>query len=344
MRYVGIDYHKRYFVATVMDEEGKVIRKDMVSTDRRCIRDYFKEINSDGDVKAVLEACYEWSYFYDEIKGMVKEVKLAHPLKTRLIAEARIKTDSIDSDALAHLLRADLIAEAHAPEFEVRQNKNVLRYRTSLVKIRGMLKNKIHAVLARNHIEEREFRELSDKFGKMGRRYMRGFELRGGDTEILNHYLDLIEAMDKKMKVVNKKIRETVKGDEICELLDSAPGVGDILAMAIRYEIDDIERFLTSKKLCSYSGLIPSTYSSGGKTYQGKITKQGNKWLRWAMTEAAQNAIKKDPGLRSFYQRVAKRRGKNRAKIAVARKLLEIIYRIWKEGRSYYENTVAVAL
>lgn len=344
MRYVGIDYHKRYFVATVMDEEGKVIRKDMVSTDRGCIRDYFNEIKANGDVKAVLEACYEWSYFYDEIKGMVNEVKLAHPLKTRLIAEARIKTDSIDSGVLAHLLRADLIAEAHAPEFEVRQKKNVLRYRTSVVKVRGMLKNKIHAVLARNHIEKSGFRGLSDKFGKMGRRYMRGFELRGVDTEILNHYLDLIEAMDEKIKVVNKKIRETVKGDEICELLDSVPGVGDILAMAIRYEIDDIERFLTSKKLCSYSGLIPSTYSSGGKTYQGKITKQGNKWLRWALTEAAQNAIKKDPGLRSFYQRVAQRRGKNRAKIAVARKLLEIIYRIWKDRRPYYEKTVAVAL
>jgi transposase len=111
MRYVGIDYHNRYFVATVVDEEGRVIRKDTVSTDRRFIKDYFNEINAKEDVKAVLGECHEWSYFYDEIKGIVKEVKLTHPLKTRLTGEARIKTNFIDSDTLAHLLRADLIAE-----------------------------------------------------------------------------------------------------------------------------------------------------------------------------------------------------------------------------------------
>src|SRR3990172_2712030 len=140
MKYIGIDYHKQYFIATVMNQEGKVIRKDRVSTDRMSINCYFRMVNDGEDVKVVIEACYGWSYFFDEIKDMVKEVKVAHPLKTRAIAEARIKTDSIDSEVLAHLLRADLIAEAYAPDFDTRDKKNLLRYRASLVKTRTVFK------------------------------------------------------------------------------------------------------------------------------------------------------------------------------------------------------------
>lgn len=344
MKYIGVDLHKRYFVATVMSQEGKVISKNRVSTDRAAIRDYFRRVDGNGKLKAVIEACYNWGYLFDEIKEMVKEVKIAHPLKTRAIAEARIKTDSIDSEVLAHLLRSDLIPEAYAPDFKTRDKKNVLRYRVSLIKTRTMLKNMVHAILARNHIEEPEFRKLSDKFGKKGKAYMRAFKLRGNDTEILNHYLDLIDAIEEKIKKVDEKIRKTFEEDGICRLIESVPGIGKLLAVLIRYEIDDIERFPSAKKLCSYAGLVPSTYSTGGRTYHGKITKQGNKWLRWALTEAAQGAIVKDLWLRMYHWKISKRGGKKKATIAVARKLLEIIYKVWRERRPYYEKPVAVTL
>lgn len=344
MKYIGIDHHKQYFIATVMDQEGKVIRKDRVSTDRRAVREYMERVNGDGDLKVVIEASYGWEYLHDLVKEMVQEVKVAHPLKTRAIAEAKIKTDSIDSEVLAHLLRADLIAEAYAPDFETRDKKNLLRYRASLTKARTMFKNMVHAILARNHIEEPEFRKLTDKFGKMGKAYMRAFKLRGNDTEILNHYLDLIEDLEEKIKSAEQKIKETFKKDEICQLIESVPGIGELSAVLIRYEIDDIERFVSDSKLCSYAGLVPSTYSSGSRTYRGKITKQGNKWLRWTLVEAAQTAIKKDLWLRRYYNKIEKRGGKKKAKVAVARKLLGIIYRIWKERRPYYEKPVAVAL
>lgn len=344
MKYIGIDLHKQYFVATVMDEGGSILGKEKVSTDRSAISDYFKRVKGDGKVKATIEAGYSWGYFFDEIRDRVQEVKIAHPLKTRAIAEARIKTDSIDSEVLAHLLRADLIAEAYAPDFDTRDKKNHLRYRASLVKTRSMLKNRAHVVLARNHIELPEFRKLSDKFGKLGRAYMRAFKLRGNDTEILNHYIDLIEDIEGKIKTADKKIAETFKSDEVCKLMESIPGIGKMLSVLIRYEIDDIERFISSKKLCSYAGLVPSTYSTGGRTYQGKITKQGNRWLRWAMVEAAQQAVRRDMWLRRHYERIAEKRGKKRARIAVARKLLEIIYRVWKEKRPYYAKAVEVAL
>jgi len=108
MKYIGVDLHKQYFVTTVMNEHGDILNKHRVSTNRESIRKYFNKISQDCSAKVAMEACYNWSYMYDQIEGLVDEIQLAHPLKTRLIAEARIKTDSIDSEILAHLLRADL--------------------------------------------------------------------------------------------------------------------------------------------------------------------------------------------------------------------------------------------
>lgn len=343
MKYMGIDYHKQYFVATTMDASGKVISRDRVSTDRDSIRKYFMEGRYKGKVKAVMEACYGWEYFYDEVKDLVEEIIMAHPLKTRLIAEARIKTDYIDSETLAHLLRADLIPKAYTPSAETRDKKNLLRYRSSLTAMKVAIKNMIHAVLARNHIEDKEFKELSDKFGKKGRQYLRSLKLKGNDTKILNEYLDLLEVVEAKIKGAERLIRLTCQQDDICQLIKSIPGIGDILAVTIRYEIDDIDRFMSAGKLCSYAGLVPSTYSSGNRTYQGKITKQGNKWLRWAMVEAAQRAPMSEAWLKAVYNRISKKGGKI-ARVAVARKLLEIVYRIWKEQRPYYKKSVTVAL
>ena len=343
MKYMGIDYHKQYFVATTMDERGRVLSKEKVSTDRDSIRSYFTKASSEGELKAVMEACYGWEYFYDEVEDLVDDLIMAHPLKTRLIAEARIKTDSIDSETLAHLLRTDLIPQAYAPSAQTRDQKNLLRYRSSLTAIKVRIKNVIHSVLARNHIEDKSFKELSDKFGKKGLAYMRSMILRGNDTEILNQYLNLLGETHSKIKAAESRIRTVCKQDETCRLLSSIPGIGDILAVTIRYEIDDISRFVSPGKLCSYAGLVPSTYSSGNRTFQGRITKQGNKWLRWALIEAAQRAPLFDMWLREFYNRVSKK-GSKIARVAVARRLLEIIYRIWNEQKPYYKKSVTVAL
>jgi transposase len=154
---------------------------------------------------------------------------------------------------------------------------------------------------------------------------------------ILNQYLDLLGETETKIAAAEKQIRAVCRQDEICKLLGSVPGIGDILAVTIRYEIDEIGRFVSGGKLCSYAGLVPSTYSSGNRTYQGKITKQGNKWLRWAMIEAAQRAPLNDMGLREFYNRISKK-GRKIARVAVARKLLEIIYRMWIDRKPYWKK------
>lgn len=342
MKYMGIDHHSQYFIAVVADDKGKELRKDKVSMDRNSIKHYFNQFAGE-DLAVAMEASYGWSYFYDEVKTLVKEIKMAHPLKTRAIAEARIKTDTLDAGTLAHLLRSDLIVEAYAPDRTTRGKKNLLRYRSALVKTRTMLKNRVHALLSAHHIEDRQFRDLTDKFGKQGREHMEKLPLQGYDKTILSEYLLVIDTLDGKIKAAEKLIRGEFRRDEVCRLLETLPGVGTILAVTIRYEIDDIGRFISAQKLCSYAGLVPSTYSSGGKTYQGKITKQGNRWLRWAMIEAAQQASRMDPWLSEVYERIATK-GKKKARVAVARKLLELAWRIWKEKRPYEKRYGAVAL
>ncbi len=142
-----------------------------------------------------------------------------------------------------------------------------------------------------------------------GKEYMRNIVFTGNDTSILNNYPDLLEQTQKKIASAEGLIRAICRQDEICRLLTTISGIGDILAVTIRYEIDDIGRFVSSNKLRSYAGLVSSAYSSGNRTYQGKITKQGNKRFRRAMIEAAQRAPLSDAWLRDFYVRISNTSG-----------------------------------
>lgn len=339
---MGIDLHRKYFVATIVDEYGEVTRRDRVSTDRDAIAHYLGSLDGDKPERAVMEACYNWTYLYDQLDGAFDEVLLAHPLKTKAIAEARIKDDILDSETLAQLLRADLIAQAYAPSRETRDVKNLLRYRASIVSARTAFKNRAHAVLARNHVEHPVLREVSDIFGRRGIAVMRSLELYGHDTAILNGYLDIVEDFSARERLLAKQIKAMNREDEITRLLMTIPGIGDITALLIRYEIDDIDRFISARKLCSYAGIVPATHSSGGKTYHGRITKQGNKWLRWGIIEASHKTIKASPSLAAYHARIKARRCSSDATVALARKLLKIVYHVWKERRPYYEGSVRI--
>jgi transposase len=150
MLYVGVDAHKAHSQMTVMDQTGKILKRRRVASSREGVLEALSAHRADGGeepMKAVLEAGYGWGPIYDWIGEVADEVVLAHPLKVRAIADARIKTDRIDSQMLAHLLRADLIPEAYAPSKDVRAIKRVLRQRMFLVRLRTMVKNRVRALL-----------------------------------------------------------------------------------------------------------------------------------------------------------------------------------------------------
>jgi transposase len=338
MKCVGVDYHKKYSVVTCLDEEGREIGSKRLDNQPERFQEWFQDLG--GPCRVVLEASRTWGVMFDLLEGLpeVDTVKLAHPQKVRAIAEAKIKTDKIDAGTLAQLLRADLIPAAYIPGKETRWFKEMVRQRVFLIRTRTRLKNRIHVLLDRLHIP---LPSVTDLFGRRGTAYLKKLDLPGIDGEILREDLRLLEVLNELIKEAEGEIRKILGKDPRVELLRTVPGVGPILAVVIALEIDQIERFQNPGKLAAYAGLVPSTYSSGGKTFHGKLLPMCNKWLRWALMEAAWLAIRQSPYGRSYYEARKRRKGPHTGAVALARRLSEIIWHVWKEQRPYEERPLA---
>jgi transposase len=223
MNYVGIDYHKKYSQVTAIDEEGKVVRSMRLENKPESFQEFFKRL--DGPSEAVLEAYRTWGVMYDllEDMGEVESVELAHSLKVRAIAEAKIKTDKIDSHILAQLLRADLILAAYIPGKQTRSYKEMIRQRIFLVRMWTRLKNRIHVLLDRLHIP---LPSVTDIFGKRGTNYLRRLNLPGVDGEILRENLQLLETLNTLIKEAEGEIESFLGEDPRVKFLRTVPGFG----------------------------------------------------------------------------------------------------------------------
>jgi len=334
--YIGVDHHKKFSYFSVMNEKGVVVKEGRIGNSKESVENFLGKEYSEG-ASAVLEAGRNWTVMHDWLEEEVDEVKLAHPLKVRAIAEAKIKTDKIDAKTLAHLLRADLIPEAYVPGKDTRVVKNILRQRMFLVKLSTMVKNRIHVIIDR-HPEVRNQIDPSDLFGKQGIQWLKEVSIPKEDRKLLDEELDLLGYLAKKIESSNNWITQLGKDDKRVKLLMTIPGIGKFFALLIANEIDNILRFKNKNKFASYAGLVPSIHASAGRVSHGRIVKSGNKYLRWALIEAVWPAIKKDLALRETYQSLKARKGFNQAKVAVARKLSVIVYRVLSQKRPYYSS------
>jgi len=327
MYFVGVDAHKRSSYLTVIDASGSVLRRARVPSDRGGLGSVLGAYAE--PLSAVLEAGYSWGPVYDMLDELCEEVVLAHPRKVRLIAESRIKTDRLDSEILAQLLRADLIPAAHASSRAERSRKRLLRRRLFCVRLQTMVKNRIQALLAQQPLQPPA---LGDLFGAAGMAWLRGLELAGPDGHILAGDLELLVSSSDGL------IASLSAGDEAVAWLRSLPGVGRFFSVLIRWEVGSIGRFASAKKLAAYAGLAPSTYASGEVLRHGRLSKAGNRWLRWAFVEAVTGAVRSSRWLRSYYEGIKARRGAKDARIATARKLLALAWAVWTQRRSYEER------
>jgi transposase len=194
------------------------------------------------------------------------------------------------------------------------------------VRLRTMTKNRIVTVFDRYPELTAQLKKLGDLFGKAGRVQLAQVKVSEIDRIQIDRGLDFIGDINARIKQSEATIRAMTTANANVKLLKTIPGIGEFFARLIDAEIDDISRFRNPKKVASYAGLVPSTYSSGGKTFHGKIIKQGNKWLRWAFVGAVAPAIASDPRLRVQHEHL-KAIGTNKARVAIARKLLTIASR-----------------
>jgi transposase len=333
MLYLGLDYSKRFSVATVVDGKGLIVKEGKLANRRVEFERFFRGLKK---VKAVMEAGWNYHVGAELLEGLVEEIKLAHPLKVRAIAEAKIKTDSIDSQTLAQLLRGNLIPEAYFRDREQREKQGVLRLRSFWVRQRTGIRNRIHCLLDGQREEVREgTKQFSDLFGSKGKAWIRELQLPGMAKDALTELMDQERQCGERIKNSDLAVREFYEADQDCQRIETIPGFGVFLSVLVKVEIGKIDRFKSASRLCSYAGVIPSTYSSGGRTWHGRIVKGGNRHLRWCLVEAAIHSLKQEGELKRFFLRIRRKKGTKVARIATARKLTFILYRILKEKDTY---------
>jgi transposase len=249
-------------------------------------------------------------------------VTLAHPLRTRAIADAKVKTDKIDSHTLAQLLRANLIPSAYIPPREIRDLRELLRYRAALVRLQTGVKNHVHAILLKHGYQA----PVRDVFGSRGREWLGTLPLRPVYQQALLGYLQILDVVRSQIAVASEEVDREAKATPQAQLLCTLPGVGYYTALLLLAEIGQVSRFPSPKHLVSYAGLAPTVHASGGHIHTGHISKQGSSWLRWILIEAAVHASRKPGQFQDLYQRLAKRKGPKIARVAVARELLTKAY------------------
>lgn len=334
MYYMGVDNHRQRSHLTVMEEDGTIVKAGPVLNYRGEVQEFIQDLGT--EMKAVVEAGYSSYVMVDILEDLGVEVKLAHPLEVKAIAKAKIKTDKRDSRILADLLRANLIPEAHKRSGETRKAQRVLRQRAFFVAAMTRVKNRLRSLLAQQPEDiQKEVGLEKELFSRKGLERLRAVALGSTDQALLEGLLKLCEQLQALIKSSDKLVEELFREMEDARRIYTVPGFGKFFSVLVAIEIDDIGRFESAAKLHSYAGVIPSTHSSGLRTYQGKMTREGNRWLRWAAVEAVWPAIRHDRGLELFYLKYASRKKANAAKVATARRLLTIIYTILKEGRHY---------
>jgi transposase len=321
MLYVGVDVGKSTCRTAMMNQEGKVTMEFDFSNDSHGISRLASMLTMDDRVVMESTGAY-WLDLYNQLDELHIPVVLANPLQTKAIAHGRIKSDKVDARVLAHLVRADLIPECYVPPKEMREIRSLVRHRLSIVKLRSMTKNKIHALVDRNGLKH----DFSDLFGKSGMQWLKSPELSSLDRLMLDNHLTHLESLNTQVERVDAEIAARAASDGDVRLLLSLTGVSVYTALLIKSEIGTIDRFPSYKKLISWAGLAPSLHQSGNVEYHGNITRQGSRMLRWIMVESARVASVHDPRLGVFYERVKARRGDQKAVVALACKMLKIVW------------------
>jgi transposase len=329
--WVGIDLHRRRSHVAVLDDRGRELLSRRVVNDPQTFLELLAEV--DGESKIALEATYGWEWLADVLQDAGYELHLAHPLRTKAIASARVKTDAVDARTLAHLLRADLLPEAYIAPRELRELRDLLRHRVALTRMRSALKNRAGAILAKQGVQ----RPFSDMFGPGGLRFLESLELPDSPRRRLNSTLALIADFTREIDLTTREIDSRAKDsrakdDPYVEVLCQIRGVGRYIAMLVIAEVGDVDRFGTARQLCSWAGMTPTVRSSDQRTRLGHISHQGSPALRWALVEAAQHAARGGGPLRQAFERIAKRRGRQVAKVAVARKILTLCFYGLRDG------------
>src|SRR5437867_2513464 len=326
MLYAGLDLSRKRLDFCLLDQLGEKVEVGAAPPDADGLCGLAGRVARFAQpTRAAIESMNGARFVHDQLERAGWQVEIADAQKVKGLAPLACKTDRIDAWVLAELTRRDLVPAIWLPDPMVRAERERARWRLHLVRHRSSLKQRVHAVL----LTHGKPCPVADLFGVRGRQLLARLGLPEPWQATIEASLRLIDELNREIGECERELRRLGADHRYVPLLCTVPGIGWVLAYTIAAELGDINRFPTPRKLAGYTGLCPRVYQSGERDLRGPLAKQGPRYLRWALVEAATHACNA-PIYRDRYQqtkaRIGKQRGAKVAQIDLARRVTEAIW------------------
>lgn len=330
MRVFGLDVH-RTFAEVAICEDGRLRPGGRIELTREAVQTFANSLSPTDEV--VLEATGNTHAIVRLLQGYARRVVISNPLRTRAIADAKVKTDKIDAAVLAQLHASGFLPTVWMPDEQTEQLRRQVARRTQLVRHRTRLKNQIHSILHRNLLPRCP---AADLFGQKGRAWLTQQPLPSDERATVESLLRALDFTGEDLTAIDRVLAQIALAQPEAQRLMTIPGVDMTVALGVVAAIGEIRRFRSPQKLVSYLGLNPRVRQSGLQpAYHGRITKQGRAHARGMLVEAAWVAAKTPGPLRAFFLRVRARRGEQIAAVASARKLSVLVWHLLTKAQDY---------
>jgi transposase len=337
-QFIGCDAHKKFSVFVAVNEKGHAGEALRVAHDRRLYRDFLSRLPACSTIAVEATGSYGW--VVDEMERAGHRPKLCNPHEAKRRMGLTNKTDKLDAKGLAILLRNGTLPEVWIPPSELRDQRELLRLRIFLVRLRTRVKNRIHGTLSRHNVQV----PGADLFGVAARLELgtRLPELPVHSREAIEQELATLDFLETQIESAEQRLEAIMKVSVEADLLKTLPCVGTILSMVLLLEIGKVERFTAAAHLASYAGLVPRVHSSGGRTRMGQVCANVNRNLKWAFVETGNLIVINQRRLAGthvvrLYQRIKRTKNHQKAVVAVARHLAEAAWWILTKLEVYRE-------
>ncbi len=335
MLIIGCDFHPGFQPVAIFDNRtGEVEEKRLQH--REEAEQFYRSL-ADQPVRVGMEACGHYPWFERLLQERGIELWFGDAARVRASVVRKQKTDRRDAEHLLHLLLENRFPQIWVPSLEVRDARQLLVHRHKQVQARTRTKNQLQAMALSYGMQKK--RKL---WTQAGREQLEQLPLLPYAAERRKRLLEALDGLEAEIGELDRRVAEEARQRPEAVRLMTHPGVGPVTGLAMVLTLGPAERFGSGKQVGSYLGLIPSEDSSGGKQRLGKISKQGSSFLRFLLVEAGQTAARTDPQLKRFYRRLAGRKNRSLAKVAVARKLATRLYLMLREEWTYAQLCQAV--
>ncbi len=330
--YIGVDFHARQQTISYLTTEGGEIQQLVLGhEDPARVRAFYEQFGGQRVIVGFESSGYA-AWFEELLEELGCEIWIGHATYIRQYAKRRQKNDRRDADLILELLVSGDFPRIHRYSRATRQMLQQLRYRQRLVKMRTMIVNMLlFMVGSRGH----SFR--SQLQSKRGQARLAQLPLPEPLAQQRDELLALLAQLDQKIKTIEGWLEQATAGDAAVQRLQTHPGIGLLTSICVRYTLEEVTRFATTRKVSAFAGFDPMEDRSDERRRMGAISKQGSRWLRFFLVEAGQVAMRRDADLARVYQRVSRRGGHGKAKVAVGRRLLVRAFIMLRDEIDYAE-------